>query len=95
MWYRFEKDNPIGICRVKNCQVAWYDMEHNGDCFDEEFVSPDKIGSIIPFVETIEDENNSDRTRVFVHFDNGETYELKLEKVSAEQYCGNFYGKII
>lgn len=91
MWYRFEEDNPIGICRVKHYQVAWYDMERNGDCFDEEFVSPDKIAQIIPFVETIEDENNSDRSRVFVHFDNGDEYELKLEKIDNEQRCGNFY----
>ena len=39
MWYRFEKGNPKGICRVKHFQIAWYDMERNGSCFDEDFVA--------------------------------------------------------
>ena len=44
--------------------------------------------------ETVEDENNSDRSRVFVHMDNGDIYELKMEKLSKEQleHCNNFYG---
>ena len=32
-WYRFEKDNPVGISRVKEYQANFY--EENGDCFDE------------------------------------------------------------
>ena len=94
MWYRFEKWNPKGICRVKQFQIAWYDMELNGDCFDEDFVAPDGINQVIPYVETVEDENNSDRSRVFVHMDNGDIYELKMEKLSKEQlkHCNNFYG---
>ena len=31
MWYRFKEGNPKGICRVKHFQIAWYDMEQNGD----------------------------------------------------------------
>ena len=95
MWYRFEKDNPKGICRVKQFQIAWYDMEQNGDCFDEDFVATDGINQVIPYVETVEDENNSDRSRVFVHMDNGDVYELKMEKLSKEQLenCSNFYCK--
>ena len=83
MWFKFEKDNPKGMLRIKHVHVAWYDMERNGDCFDEIFVFPSP-----------EDENGkSDRSRVFVHFDNDEVYELKLEKISKEQFekCNNFY----
>ena len=48
----------------------------------------------LKIVETVEDENNSDRSRVFVHMDNGDVYELKMEKLSKEQleHYNNFYG---
>lgn len=94
MWYRFEKGNPKGICRVKHFQIAWYDMEHNGHCFDEDFVSPDAINRVIPYVETVEDENNCDRSRVFVCMDNGDVYELSMNKLTEEQFkeCSNFNG---
>lgn len=82
MWYRFEEDNPIGIPRIKDYQVAFYDMERDGRCFDETFFRPDEIDKAITYVETIEDLGNSDRCRIFVHFDNGDEYELKLEKVN-------------
>ena len=95
MWFRFEKGNPKGICRVKHIQVAWYDMERNGDCFDEDFVLVDGIDRVIPYVETIEDENKIDRSRVFVHMDNGDVYELLMKKLSKEEFdkCNNFYGR--
>lgn len=91
MWYRFEKGNPFGIPRVKEYQVAWYDMDMDGSCFDESFYQPDEIGMVIPYVETIEDENHHDRSRVFVHFDNGDIYELKLEKIEKGRRCSKFY----
>lgn len=82
MWYRFEEGNPIGTPRIKQYQVVFYDMTNDGKCFDEDFYSPDEIGKVMPFVETVEDTGNDDRTRVFVHFDNGDQYELKMEKVN-------------
>lgn len=82
MWYKFEDGNPIGIPRIKQYQVAFYDMTNDGKCFDEDFYSPDEIDKVIPFVETIEDVGNDDRTRVFIYFDNGDQYELKMEKVN-------------
>ena len=91
MWYRFENDNPIGIPRIKNYQVAFYDMTHNGSCFDESFFEPDEIGRVMPYVETVEDEGNNDRIRVFVNFDDGDRYELKLEKLDKEKRYSNFY----
>lgn len=78
-------------------------MKQNGDCFDEDFVLPkdneiktlESIGTILPYVETVEDENKTDRSRVFVHMDNGDVYELKMEKLSKEEFdrCSNFYGR--
>jgi hypothetical protein len=93
MWYRFEKGNDVGIPRIKNYQICWYDMERGGSCFDEDFCSPDEIDRVIPFVETVEDEGSFDRSRVFVHFDDGDEYELKLIKVDKKQKNGYFYGK--
>lgn len=95
MWFRFEKGNPKGICRVRYFHIAWYNMERNGSCFDEDIVSPDGIERVIPYVETIEDEKNTDRSRVFVRMDNGDVYELKMQKLSEEEFakCNNFYNE--
>ena len=90
MWYRFEEGNPVGIPRVKSYRVAFYDMTQNGSCFDETCYPPNKIHKVIPYVETLEDRDNYDRTRVFAHFDDGDVYELKLEKVN-KKYLTNFY----
>lgn len=102
MWFKFNNGNTKGKLRIKHVHVAWYDMERNGDCFDENFVFPSpenesktlaNIGMILPCVETKEDNGKSDRSRVFVHFDNDDVYELKLEKISKEQFekLNNFY----
>lgn len=102
MWFKFEKGNFKGKLRIKHVQVAWYDMERNGDCFDESFVFPSpedesktlsNIGMVLPYVETAEDKDKSDRSRVFIHFDNDDVYELKMEKLNKEQLekCSNFY----
>lgn len=89
MWYRFEEGNPMGIPRIKNYHLAWYDMARGGSCFDESFFEPDEVGEVIPYVETIEDEGKDDRSKVFVHFDDGDMYELKLEKVEKDK-CSIF-----
>lgn len=93
MWYRFEEGNPVGIPRIKNYQVAFYDVNNNYDCFDESFFKPDEINNAITYVETEEDEDSPDnRRRVFANFDNGDMYELKLEKIYNKNNCSNFYG---
>lgn len=91
MWYKFEEGKSIGVPRIKEYQVAWYDMERNGDCFDESFYKPEDISEVITYVETVEDEDNCDRARVFVRFDDGEEYELKLERIEKPRRCDNFY----
>lgn len=79
------------MTKIKEYQIAWYDMERNGNCFDESFYPPKKINEVIDYVETIENENWRDRRRVFVYFDNGDRYELKLEKLDASKRYSNFY----
>lgn len=102
MWFRFEKSNTKGKLRIKHVRVAWYDMKRNGECFDESFVFPvpederktlENVGMILPYVETVEDKGKPDRSKVFVHFDNDDVYELKMEKLSKKQIekCNNFY----
>ena len=91
MWYRFEDGNPIGIPRIKSYQLAWYDMTRGGKCFDESFFKPEDIRRVMPYVETVEDEGKDDRSRVFVHFDDGDIYELKLEKIDKNRRRGYFY----
>ena len=97
MWYRFEKGEPKGKLRVERVQVAWYDMERNGSCFDESFLKTktfQDLGKALTYVETAEDEGHCDRSRVFVYMDNGDCYELQMRKLSEEQQreCCNFYG---
>lgn len=97
MWYRFEKGEPKGKLRVERVQVAWYDMERNGSCFDESFFKAETfqdLGKALAYVETAEDEGHCDRSRVFVYMDNGDCYELQMRKLSKEQQreCCNFYG---
>lgn len=80
-WYRFEDNDSLGIFNVKEYQVAWYE---DGICFDEDWYGPDQISDVVPYVETEEDKNNIDHSRVFVIFENGDKYEIKLEKVNEE-----------
>ena len=75
----------------------------SGGYFDEDFVLPkdndaktlESIGMILPYIETVEDVNKTDRSRVFVHMDNEDVYELKMEKLNKEEVekCNNFYGE--
>lgn len=85
MWYRFEEGNPVGIPRIKEYAVAFYDMTKDGKCFDETFFKPDEIDDAITYVETIEDIGSSYKCRVFAYFDDGDIYELKLEKMKGKR----------
>lgn len=82
------------MSRIIGYRTVWYDMEHNGKCFDESSYLPEKINEVINDVETDDDKNHCDRTRVFVDMDNGDVYELLMKKLSEEEQkrCGNFYG---
>ena len=104
MWWKFKKGEPKGKLRIKRLQVCWYDMENDGRCFDESFIENDgdekdllnKLGLWTTYVDMNDesDKNKKDRSRVFVHMDNGEVYELVMNKLSSEQFseCNKFSG---
>ena len=95
MWYKFIKGEPRGRLRVKKVQTCWYDLETDGDCFDEGWTMPEednaetlkKIGMLLPYV-------GAGCSRVFVHMDDGDVYELLMKKLSDDQFdkCSNFNG---
>jgi hypothetical protein len=104
MWWKFKKGEPKSKLRVERVQVAWYDMERNGDCFDESIIKNDgdekdllnRLGLWTTYVDMNEDtdKNKADRSRVFIYMDNGDCYELQMRKLTKEQQreCNNFYG---
>lgn len=65
---------------VKQYQVVFYDMNKDGDCFDEAFYLPDEADKVLSFVERENNPFASEKSRVFAHFEDGSVYELKLEK---------------
>lgn len=68
---------------IKGYLVAYYDNKLE-DCFDETFYPSEKIDIAFGYVETLEDKNNYDRTKVYVLFNDGDVYELKMEKVERD-----------
>ena len=104
MWWHFKNGKPKGELRIERIQVTWYDMEHNGDCFDESIIKNggdekdilNRLGLLITYVDMDEDtdKNKVDRSRVFVYMDNGDCYELQVRKLTKKQQreCTNFYG---
>ena len=99
MWYKFLNNEKIGRLAVKLTQICWYDLERNGDCFDEDLIYPSvydsetlkSIGKHLPYARII---NDSGSSRVFIHMENGDVYELLMKKLSKEQFeeCSNFNG---
>jgi hypothetical protein len=93
MKYIFKNKTTKGEYPISQFHVAWYEME-NGYCFDEMFFDKDTFDpfELLTFIETEENENDQDRTRVFVEMKNGSLYEFKLEKIKHPEDCNNFYG---
>lgn len=79
-WYRFEKDNPIGIPRVKEYQANFY--EENGDCFDEAWFGSNELGEAIVYAR--EDIETTPYSKLFAIFDDNTVYEIVISKVSNE-----------
>ena len=100
-WYRFFKDKVKGQLRIDRAQVALYDMERDGDCFDESFIvhkgddvkTLQDIGMWLTYIELDENADKCDKSRVFIHMDDGERYELKLVKLDKNKRYSNFYDK--
>lgn len=93
MLYRFEEGNMVGICRFKEAVIAFYDMSHKGDCFDESRTDDVDIPlrQLLSYVETEEDIEKNDRSRVFVYMDDGKEYELIMSPINTP--CSNFYDR--
>ena len=84
-------ENPIDYMHI-----SWYDMNKNNKCYDEDWFDPKifKSHDFMTYIDTEDNEGDSDRTRVFVHLKNGDIYELCLHKLTKEQWseCSDFYG---
>lgn len=72
-WYRFDKDNPVGIPRIKEYIVAFYD-ERTGECYDEARYAPEDLYKAMCY--TMEP-----LCKVFAVLDERELYELILTRV--------------
>lgn len=98
-WYRFFKDKVKGQLKIDKAQVAWYDMEYGGRCFDESWIvhngddvkTLQDIGMWLTYVELDENADKCDKSRVFIHMDDGNSYELKLVKLDKSKRYSNFY----
>lgn len=82
---------------IENYQVAWYDMERDGYCFEEDFHDSNDFHSTgiacsyVMFPEE-EKEDLSDKRRVFINCKDGTSYELVAKKVDSSKcstYCGD------
>ena len=99
MKYIFEEksNSPTqkGKLPIDYFQICWYDMDKNQQCFDEDIIEPGVFNSnCLTYIDTDENEGDSDRTRIFVHHINKDVYELCLHKLTEEEYskCNSFYG---
>lgn len=74
-WYRFKEGDPIGVFRVQEYKVVFYD-EHG--CYDESWYKCHDLAKIICFARTPDEKEGS---RLYAIFDNGERYEIFAKKV--------------
>lgn len=83
----------VGICRFKEAVIAFYDMNHKGYCFDESRTDDVDIPlrQLLSYVETEEDIEKNDRSRVFIYMDDGKKYELIMSPINTP--CRNFYDR--
>lgn len=94
-WYDYKKaKDGIAPSIIEDVHVAFYSKDYDWSCFDEHHDTKDApFDSIIGFVENgYQDRNSRDKSRVFIHCTNGNTYELKVENVTGRKQ-GNYYDK--
>lgn len=92
MKYIFKDDKKVGEMPIKEFQLCFYDMKKDGTCYDENFFPPNEFNvSDLVFVDTEENKNDTDRTRLFMHHINGDIYELKLNKLSQDEINNSNY----
>ena len=93
MKYIFKNGSEIRESPIDYYQLCWYDMNKNGDCYDEDFISKREFGNyVIEYLDCDKNENDSDRTRLFVWTKDKEVYELRLHKLLPEEWeqCCHF-----
>jgi len=95
MKHIFKNNSPIGESPIDHYQLCWYDMEKDGICHDEDFISPHEFGNyVIKYLDCDQNKNDIERTRLFVWTKDKEAYELRLHKISPEEWekCSSFHG---
>ena len=95
MKYIFKEGKVQGEYPIDYFRICWYDMEENESCYDETWVNPENFSSkYFTYIDTEEDEDCIDRSRIFAHHKNGDIYELRLHKLTKEQWqeCSKFNG---
>lgn len=93
MKYIFTPEEIIGTFPIKEFQVCWYDMTHNGECFDESFYNPeDFLYHDLTYIDADEDIETTDKSRVFARHINGDMYELRFHKIEDWQKYSTFDG---
>ena len=80
MKFIFNENSDIGIYPIKYFHIVWYDKDN--ECFDEDFIEPEKFNHGELTYAFVDDERNSDEeySRVFAVTIDGKEYELKFER---------------
>lgn len=89
MKYIFNNDNDdyeVGESPIKDFSLCFYDMDRGGGCFDECTIQPEDFDvETLTYIDTEENEGDTDRTRLFLNHINGNIYELRLHKLSQDE----------
>ena len=82
MKYIFNNNEIKGQLPIDTIQIAFYDMTRDGGCFDESFINPNDFNvHYLTYIDTEENKDDNDRTRIFINMINGKTYELIAKEV--------------
>ena len=94
-WYDYKKTDENGRSPsiIESIHTAFYTKDYNWACYDEHHDKKDApFDSIITFVENgYRDKFSTDKSRVFIHCTNGDTYELKVEKINNKKQGYYYY----
>jgi len=96
--FKEKDDSPtqIGEMPIDYFQLCWYDMSKDQSCYDEDYITPRQFNiKLLTYIDTEEDKNDLDRTRLFLHHKDGDIYELCLHKIDKDKWseCSYFYGQ--
>ena len=80
-WYDYKKaKDGIAPSIIEDVHITFYSKDYNWDCYDECFSAKNEpFDSIISYVENgYQTKNCTEKSKVFIHCTNGNTYELKV-----------------